>query len=77
MEVKRGLNIRVVNSLKFLPMKLAKLSKAFGLKETKGWFPHFFNLQCNWNYVGKYPEGKFYGLERMNEDEGKSGTRKS
>ena len=71
MEVKRGLNIRVVDSLKFLPMKLAKLSKAFGLKETKGWFPHLFNLQCNWNYVGKYPEAKFYGLERMNEDEGK------
>ena len=41
MEVKRGLNIRVVDSLKFLPMKLAKLSKAFGLQDTKGWFPTF------------------------------------
>ena len=69
MEVKQGLNIRVLDSLKFLPMKLSKLSKAFGLKETKGWFPHYFNLKNNWDYVGPYPDTKFYGESHMHEDE--------
>ena len=41
MKVGRGLNIRIIDSLNFLPMPLANLPKAFGLKELKkGFFPH-------------------------------------
>ena len=39
MEVRKDVNIRLIDSLKFLPMKLSKLSSVFGLKEAKGWFP--------------------------------------
>jgi len=51
MEVTRGLHIRVLDSLNFLPMKLAALPKAFGLTELcKGCFPHFFNKRENQQY---------------------------
>ena len=64
--VKNGLNMRVIGSLNFLPMKLAKLPKAFGLDEIrKGYFPHFFNTEENQNYVGPYPEAKMYGADYM------------
>ena len=69
MEVKKGLNIRVIDSLKFLQMKLAKLPKVFGLHETKGWFPHHFNKKENWNYIGPYPDKKYFGVDLMNEQE--------
>ena len=43
MQIGNGLNIRVLDSLNFLPMPLAALPAAFGLKELKkGYFPHFF-----------------------------------
>ena len=48
MTVERGLHIRVIDSLNFLPMKLSALSKAFGINELKkGWFPHHFNTREN------------------------------
>ena len=44
MTVERGLHMQVLDSLNFLPMKLADLPKAFGLTELKkGWFLHYFN----------------------------------
>ena len=50
MTVERGLHIRVIDSLNFLPMKLSALPKAFGINELKkGWFPHHFNTQENQN----------------------------
>ena len=56
MSVGRGLDIRLLDSLNFLPMKLAALPKAFGLQELKkGWFPHFFNTKENQQYVGLFP----------------------
>ena len=66
MEVARGLNIRVLDSLNFIPMKLAALPKTFGLTELcKGYFPHFFNVRENQDYVGPYPEPKSYGANYM------------
>lgn len=66
MEVAKGLNIRVLDSLNFLPMKLAALPKAFGLTELcKGYFPHFFNKRENQNYVGHYPDPVAYGADYM------------
>ncbi|CAC5359404.1 unnamed protein product [Mytilus coruscus] len=72
MVVGRGLNIRVLDSLNFLPMKLSKIPKAFGLKELKkGYFPHFFNTMDNQNYIGPYPDIKYYGCDYMNKDDRK------
>jgi hypothetical protein len=66
LEVAKGLNIRVIESLNFLPMKLAALPKAFGLTELrKGYFPHFFNKMENQTYVGPYPDPKEYGVDYM------------
>ena len=66
MTINRGLNIRVLDSLNFLPMKLALLPKAFGLVELKkGWFPHYFNRKGNENYVGPYPPPNDYGIDHM------------
>ena len=70
MLVQRGLHIRVLDSLQFLPMKLAKLPKAFGLTELKkGYFPHFFNTTEHQNYVGPYPDVKYYGCDYMNTED--------
>ena len=69
MEVRKDLNIRLIDSLKFLPMRLSKLSSVFGLKEAKGWFPHHFNKKENWNYIGPYPSREYFGFELMNEVE--------
>jgi hypothetical protein len=47
-------------------MGLAKLPEAFGLNRgSKGFFPHFFNRPENQNYVGSYPEPKYYGVLQM------------
>ena len=70
MEVAKGLHIRLLDSLNFLPMKLAALPKAFGLAELcKGYFPHFFNKRENQQYVGPYPEPKAYGADYMSASE--------
>lgn len=48
MVVARGLNIRVFDSLNFLPMKLAAFPNTFGLSELlKGYFPHFLIEKIN------------------------------
>ena len=48
MKVGTGLNIRLLDSLNFLPMPLGSLPKAFGLTELKkGFFPHLYNTQEN------------------------------
>ena len=59
----------MIDSLKFLQMKLAKLPKVFGLHETKGWYPHLFNKKENWNYIRPYPDKKYFGVDLMNEQE--------
>ena len=69
MHVGRGLNIRILDSLKFLPMKLSSLPKSFALEETKGFFPFHFNTKVNQDYVGPYPDPQFYGAEYMSTEE--------
>ena len=47
-------------------MGLAKLPKTFGIKEMKkGFFPHYFNVKENENYVGPLPDKKHYGTATM------------
>ena len=70
MYVPRGLSIRILDSVNFLPMKLAKLPEAFGLRELKkGFFPHFFNRKENVPYSGPYPLVQFYAPDYMNPSE--------
>ncbi len=70
MTVEKNLHIKIIDSLNFLPMKLSALPKAFGLNELKkGWFPHFFNTRENQQYVGPYPEPKYYGHNFMSAKE--------
>ena len=38
------MNVKIIDSINFIPMALAKMPKTFGLHELKkGYFPHFFN----------------------------------
>ena len=72
MHIAQKLNLTFVDSLNFLPMKLAKISDAFRLQELcKGYFPHLFNTKANRNYVGPYPELKYYGYDFMSTGERK------
>ncbi|XP_075784357.1 uncharacterized protein LOC106731428 [Pelodiscus sinensis] len=66
-----NLNIRFIDSLNFLPMKLSKLPKAMGFQGVKGYFPHFFNKVENQNYVGHMPDVEAFGVEYMMPEEQK------
>lgn len=70
MHIANKLNLTFLDSLNFLPMKLAKIPEAFGLEElSKGFFPHFFNTKGNQTYVGPYPALEFYGYNFMSSEE--------
>nr|CAI5838221.1 unnamed protein product [Callosobruchus analis] len=54
-------NVKFIASLNYFPMPLSKLPKAFGLQGLKkGYFPHLFNKNENWNYVGPLPALEYY-----------------
>jgi hypothetical protein len=64
------LNIKFIDSLCFIPMKLADFPKTFGLTELeKGYFPHFFNRAENQDYVGPMPDFKYYDPNGMSPDD--------
>ena len=64
------LSIRFIDSLNFLQMPLKSFPKTFGMSELKkGYFPHYFNKECNKNYVGSIPSKKHYGYNQMKPDE--------
>ena len=64
------LSIRFIDSLNFLQMPLKSFPKTFGMNELKkGYFPHYFNKECNKNYVGNIPSKKHYGYNQMKPDE--------
>lgn len=66
MHVQRGLNMRIIDSLNFLPMSLRSLPETLDLTELKkGYFPHFFNTGENQQYVGPIPDVKYYGADQM------------
>jgi hypothetical protein len=72
MHIGKKLNLTFLDSLNFLPMKLAKIPDAFGLKELrKGYFPHLFNTRDNQTYVGPYPDLHYYGYDYMSASERK------
>ena len=64
------LSIRFIDSLNFLQMPLKSFPKTFGMSELKkGYFPHYFNKECNKDYVGNIPSKKHYGYNQMKPDE--------
>ena len=64
------LSIRFIDSLNFLQMPLKSFPKTFGMSELKkGYFPHYFNKECNKDYVGPIPSKKHYGYNQMKSDE--------
>ena len=41
------------------------MSSAFGLTAIKSWYPLFFNIEENLNYVGSIPDFTYYGVDDM------------
>ena len=65
------LSIRFTDSLNFLQMPLKSFPKTFGMDELQeGYFPHYFNKECNKNYVGSISSKKHYDYNQMKQDEG-------
>jgi hypothetical protein len=63
-------NIKFIDSLSFIPMRLADFPTTFGLDElAKGYFPHLFNRKENENYVGPLPPAPFYNPYGMSPEE--------
>ena len=60
-------NIRFVDSLNFIPVKLANFPKTFGIEElTKGYFPHLFNKKEIESFVGPILPALYYNSNGMN-----------
>ena len=57
--------MRFIDSLLFFPMALRDLPKSFDLQCKKGEFPHLFNIEKNYNYIGPYPDVSFYSPDTM------------
>jgi len=62
-------NLHFLDSLNFLPMSLKSMHKSFDLACKKWYYPHFLNMANNLDYVGRYPEPKFYGADYLSGDE--------
>ena len=63
-------NIKFIDSLTFIPMRLADFPKTFGIDElAKGYFPHLFNKKENENYVGPIPPSPYYNPNGMSPKE--------
>jgi hypothetical protein len=45
------------------------MPKSFDLTCKKGYYPHFFNTTKNLEYVGPYPDPKYYGVDYMSGEE--------
>ena len=51
-------------------MPLKSFPRTFGMNELKkGYLPHYFNKECNKNYVDPIPSKKHYGYNQMKTDE--------
>ena len=59
--------IKLIDSLNFIPMPLAKFPKTFGFHEMqKGYFPHLFNTPENQDKIfDTFPDADYYGHKFM------------
>ncbi|XP_072384507.1 uncharacterized protein [Diabrotica undecimpunctata] len=63
-----AIKLKIIDSSNFVSGPLAEFPKTFGLAELKkGYFPHFFNVPENQQYVGALPNPKYYGPNTMKE----------
>lgn len=63
-------NIFFIDSLNFIPFALSKFPKIFGLNNlSKGYYPHFFNTEKNYNYVGNIPDKTYFGTNYMSSEQ--------
>ena len=65
------LNIKFIDSLCFIPLKLANFPKIFGITELAklGYFPHLFNRTENQTYIGPIPPRAYYYTDGMSPSE--------
>ena len=70
MKVGRSLNLRLIDSLNFLPMPLANFPKCFELKELKkGYFPYHFNTPENQSvFLNELPDKQYYDPDSMSNE---------
>ena len=64
------LNMKLLDSLNFLPMPLARLPKSFELKKLKkGFFPHFYNtIEHEHAMLPSLPDIKYYDPDSMSKE---------
>jgi hypothetical protein len=64
-----AIHLKMIDSISFLPLALAKLPKTFGIKtQSKGFFPHFFSTVKHWLHNGVFenlPTPDMYGYDTM------------
>jgi G:T-mismatch repair DNA endonuclease (very short patch repair protein) len=70
MHLKKGINLRCLDSCSFLPMPLADLPQCFDLNEVKkGFFPHFYNIPEHYHTIRVgLPSPDFYGESTMSKE---------
>lgn len=68
LELKAGKTV-FRDSMLHMPGSLKRLAKSFQLPMTKGYFPHLFNTEMNFNYVGPLPARKYFDLTWTAADE--------
>ena len=61
----RKSGIRLVDSLNFQKMPLSNFTKTFDLKTKKGFYPHLFNTNENFSYVGPIPDKSYFCTDQM------------
>jgi len=62
-------NPHFLDSLNYLPLSLRSMTKILDLTCKKVYYHQFFNTAKNLDYVGSYPEPKYYGANYMLGDE--------
>ena len=58
-------NLFFCDSFRYVSTSLDQFGKQFGLEVSKGFFPHEFNLKCNYDYEGDLPSSDMYGTKFM------------
>ena len=62
-------HLKFIDSLSFIPMKLADFPETFGFTElSKVYFRHHFNKKENENYVGEIPDHAYYDPDGMSHE---------
>lgn len=63
-------HIRYIDSINFIPMALKKFPESFGLPSIqKGFYPHLFNTDANFDYVGSIPDRSFFPEDTLSREE--------